>query len=209
MPSLYWSVQHGQAPGRYFTDRAPGSEQDCLPKNHGSQQPPRHRWASADSGVRADPLHYDEELRNHHARGVRIDSRGGPVRERRVAVDVAPRRDIERRTGSPHKERAEHVSPRAGERTSRHKAVPDIGYRAAIFLREVELIRREATRTIDVREDPAVRIVAVQTQPAAEIPAYSGFLLINAGKRAIPARCIGKRRGDISGQEQVHRAGVL
>jgi hypothetical protein len=25
MPSLYWSVQHGQAPGRYLTSKAPGS----------------------------------------------------------------------------------------------------------------------------------------------------------------------------------------
>ena len=56
--------------------------------------------------------------------------------------------------------------------------MPDIGRGAAIFLPQIELIRRERARTIRVRENPAVGKITIHAKPAAEFSAHVGNDLI-------------------------------
>ena len=56
--------------------------------------------------------------------------------------------------------------------------MPDIGRSAAIFLPQIELIRRERARTIRVRENPAVGVITIHAKSAAKVPAHVGNDLI-------------------------------
>ena len=118
------------------------------------------------------------ERRNQRAGGIRADSQRGPFGKQAVVVCVSSSRNVEGRPGPSHHERAEHIASRTRERPSPHKTMPYIGRGAAIFLPQIELIRRERARTIRVRENPAVGIITIHAKPAAEGPAHVGNDLI-------------------------------
>ena len=158
------------------------------------------------------------ESRHDDSGRVRVGGKGGPGSEQRVTVQVLAHRDVERRAGAGHDERAEADVVLGRHRSHQHEAVANVQRRAAVLAAEVAGIRRERARAIGVALGVVEHVEAVDRDVLGEaaidvgdelvLPEDSvGLVLVDpvarCGKSGQPRR-IGQDRG----AEQVVRAGV-